>query len=117
MASQQKPVRIEDLQVAAGRARTQRILRRLFFMSAALAILITVGIIWALLSDSIYFLTHVTIEQLFDGAWLPRSNRYDIPTLLLGTTPSTPRLGCAASSSRSSRSSRPSPAWSWGSSP
>ena len=30
--------------------------------------------------------THVTIEQLFDGAWLPRSNRYDIPTLLLGTT-------------------------------
>jgi phosphate transport system permease protein len=86
MASQQKPVLIEDLQVAAGRARTQRILRRLFFMSAALAILITVGIIWALLSDSIYFLTHVTIEQLFDGAWLPRSNRYDIPTLLLGTT-------------------------------
>ena len=42
MASQQPPIKIEDLRVDPRRARTQNILRRLFFMSAALAILITV---------------------------------------------------------------------------
>ena len=86
MASQQEPIRIEDLQVEPRRARTQTILRRLFFISAATAILITVGIIWALFWDSLTFLTSVTLDQLFDGAWLPRSNRYDIPSLLIGTT-------------------------------
>jgi phosphate transport system permease protein len=85
MASQQPPIKIEDLRVDPRRARTQNILRRLFFVSAALAILITVGIIWALLWDSLHFITSVTLEQLFDGTWLPRSNRYDIPTLLIGT--------------------------------
>jgi len=79
-------VRIEDLSVAPGRARTQRILRRLFFASAALAILITVGIIWSLLLDSVNFITNVSVDQLFNGVWEPRSNRYDIPTLLIGTT-------------------------------
>ena len=53
---------------------------------AALAILITAGIIWALLWDSLNFIANVTIDQLFDGVWAPRSNRYDIPTLLIGTT-------------------------------
>jgi phosphate transport system permease protein len=85
MASQKQPIRIEDLRVDPGRARTQDILRRLFFVSAALAILITVGIVWALLWDSLTFVTSVTLEQLLDGTWLPRSNRYDIPTLLIGT--------------------------------
>jgi phosphate transport system permease protein len=79
-------VRLEDLRVDPGRARTQRILRRLFFASAALAILITIGIIWSLLGESLYFITHVTFEQLTNGVWEPRSNRYDIPTLLIGTT-------------------------------
>jgi phosphate transport system permease protein len=79
-------VRIEDLQVSPGRARTQTILRRLFFVSAALAIVITIGIIWALLLDSLNFITNVNLDQLFNGVWEPRSNRYDIPTLLIGTT-------------------------------
>ncbi len=81
-----KQVRIEDLRVDPRRARTQTILRRLFFMSAALAVLITLGIIWALLVDSWGFITQVNLDQLFNGIWEPRSNRYDIPTLLIGTT-------------------------------
>lgn len=79
-------VRLEDLRVDPSRARTQRILRRLFFASAALAIIITGGIIWVLLWDSLTFLSNVTLDQLFNGVWEPRSNRYDIPTLLIGTT-------------------------------
>jgi phosphate transport system permease protein len=86
MSSNQRPLAIEDLRVDPRRARTQRILRRLFFLSAALAIVITLGIIWALLQDSLIFLSEVQLDQLFNGVWEPRSNRYDIPTLLIGTT-------------------------------
>lgn len=82
----QRPLGLEDLRVDPRRARTQRILRRLFFLSAALAVLITLGIIWALLQDSLIFLSQVQLDQLFNGVWEPRSNRYDIPTLLIGTT-------------------------------
>ena len=85
MASEPQ-LRVEDLKVDPRRARTQTILRRLFFVSAALAILITVGIIWALFWDSLNFISNVTLDQLFNGVWAPRSNRYDIPTLLIGTT-------------------------------
>jgi phosphate transport system permease protein len=86
MASMKQQVRIEDLRVDPRRARTQAIMRRLFFASAALAILITLGIIWALFIDSLGFITQVDLGQLFNGVWEPRSNRYDIPTLLIGTT-------------------------------
>ena len=86
MATSPPELRLEELRVDPSRARTQRILRRLFFASAALALLITVGIIWALFWDSLNFLANVTLDQLFNGVWAPRSNRYDIPTLLIGTT-------------------------------
>lgn len=86
MAPSPPELRLEDLSVDPSRARTQRILRSLFLASAALAILITVGIIWALLWDSLNFIANVTLDQLFNGVWAPRSNRYDIPTLLIGTT-------------------------------
>lgn len=86
MATSPPELRLDDLTVDPRRARTQRILRRLFFASAALAILITVGIIWALFWDSLNFIANVTLDQLFNGVWAPRSNRYDIPTLLIGTT-------------------------------
>ena len=43
MATSPPELRLEDLSVDPRRARTQRALRRLFFASAALAILITVG--------------------------------------------------------------------------
>ena len=86
MAASPRQVRIEDLKVDPRRARTQTVLRRLFLASAALAVLITVGIIWALFWDSLNFISNVTLDQLFDGVWMPRSNRYDLPTLIIGTT-------------------------------
>jgi phosphate transport system permease protein len=85
MASQTPPIRIEDLHVAPGRARTQRILRRLFFAAASLAIIISLGIVLSLLSETWTFITNVDLASLFNGIWEPRTLRFDIPTLIAGS--------------------------------
>ena len=54
-----RPLRLEDLQVAPRRARTQLILRGLFLAAALLAIVISAGIILSLLNESIEFITNV----------------------------------------------------------
>jgi phosphate transport system permease protein len=65
--------------------RTQRILRSLFFLAACLAILVSLGIVLALLGESITFVTNVDIAALFNGIWEPRTLRFDIPTLVAGS--------------------------------
>jgi phosphate transport system permease protein len=85
MAQPAIPLRPEDLQVAPGRARTQRILRSLFFVAASLAIFISLGILLALLSEAISFVSNVDLGSLISGIWEPRSLRFDIPTLIAGS--------------------------------
>jgi phosphate transport system permease protein len=85
MASQSRPLRIEDLRVSPRRARTQRILRGVFFAAAALAIAISVGIVLSLLGQSITFISNVDPGALFNGIWEPRSLRFDIPALVAGS--------------------------------
>ncbi len=79
------PLRAEDLRVAPGRARTQRILRGLFLAAASLAILISLGIILSLLGESFAFISNVDLGSLVNGIWEPRSLRFDIATLLAGS--------------------------------
>jgi phosphate transport system permease protein len=85
MTATGSPIRLEDLQVAPGRARTQRVLRRLFFAAALLAIVISAGIILSLLNESLAFITNVDPASLFNGIWEPRSLRFDLPTLIAGS--------------------------------
>jgi phosphate transport system permease protein len=85
MTAQRRPLRVEDLQVAPGRARTQRILRTLFFLASLLAIVISLGIILALLNESWAFISNVDLPSLFNGIWEPRTLRFDIPTLIVGS--------------------------------
>ena len=85
MAQQSQPLRAEDLHVSPARARKQRILRGLFFVAASLAIFISLGIVLALLRESITFITNVDLASLVNGIWEPRSLRFDIPTLIAGS--------------------------------
>jgi phosphate transport system permease protein len=85
MTATGRPLRLEDLQVAPRRARTQRILRGLFFAAALFAIVISLGIILSLLDESIAFITNVDPAALFGGIWEPRSLRFDLPTLIVGS--------------------------------
>jgi phosphate transport system permease protein len=85
MAQQSQPLRAEDLHVSPARARTQRILRSLFFVAATLALFISLGIVLSLLNESIAFITNVDLPSLVNGIWEPRSLRFDIPTLIAGS--------------------------------
>ena len=64
MTASGRPLRLEDLQVAPRRARTQRILRGLFLAAALLAIVISVGIILSLLDESIAFITSLEVTSV-----------------------------------------------------
>jgi phosphate transport system permease protein len=85
MTAQGSPLRIEDLQVSPARARKQRLLRAVFLGAASLAIVVSAGIVLALLGESITFITNVDLASLINGIWEPRSLRFDIPTLVTGS--------------------------------
>jgi phosphate transport system permease protein len=85
MAAQGQPLSAQDLHVSPGRARTQRVLRTLFFLASLLAIVISLGIVLSLLAESITFITNVDLPSLWNGIWEPRSLRFDIPTILVGS--------------------------------
>src|SRR5262245_28068440 len=85
MAAPSRPLTPGDLHVSPARARKQRALRVVFLLAASLAIIISLGIVLALLGQSITFITNVDIGALFQGIWEPRSGRFDIPTLITGS--------------------------------
>src|SRR5215203_3201742 len=85
-ASPGQPLRPSDLQGSPRRRRKEGIIRALFFSAAALAVLISVLIVLSLVTEAAVFLTKVDIGALFAGSWQPRSDNYDITTLIAGTT-------------------------------
>jgi phosphate transport system permease protein len=85
MAVPSRPLTVTDLQVSPARARKQRALRALFLLAASLAVVVSVGIVLALLGQSITFITNVDPAALLNGIWEPRSERFDIPTLVTGS--------------------------------
>ncbi len=85
MASPSRPLRAEDLHVSPSRARTQRVLRGLFFLASLLAVVISVGIVLSLATEAFVFITNVDLPSLVNGIWEPRSLRFDIPTLIAGS--------------------------------
>jgi phosphate transport system permease protein len=85
MATPTSPLRVEDLRPSPRRVRTQRLLRGLFFAAASLAIVISLGIVLALLGEALTFVTNVDPAALLGGIWEPRSLRFDLPTLIAGS--------------------------------
>jgi phosphate transport system permease protein len=78
-------MRVEDLQISPARARKQRVLRAFSLVAASLAVVISIAIVASLLGQSIAFITDVDLAALSNGIWEPRSDRFDLPTLLAGT--------------------------------
>jgi phosphate transport system permease protein len=69
----------------ARRRRKESLIRGVFFAAAALSILISAGIVIAILGKSVDFFVHVPKSALWDGAWRPRQGEFDIPTILIGS--------------------------------
>jgi len=78
-------VTLEELKGSAARRRRERIIRSAFFVSAALAIVISVAIVLSLLGDTITFLQGIQLVDLLADAWQPRSGDYGLATIISGT--------------------------------
>jgi len=81
----ERPVTLEDLRGSAARRRRERIIRSVFFVSAALAIVISVAIVLSLLGDTVTFLRGIALTDLLADAWQPRSGDYGLATIISGT--------------------------------
>ena len=76
---------LEDLKLAPARRRRERVIGALFFMSATLAIVISVAIVLSLLGDTITFIQGIDTGALLAEVWQPRSGEYGLATIVSGT--------------------------------
>jgi len=68
------------------RRRKEATIRRVFFASALVSIVISLAIVAALAFDAIFlFLTKIDLSQLWTRGWFPRRGMFDIPTIFIGT--------------------------------
>jgi phosphate transport system permease protein len=85
MSAPDSRLSLEDLRGSASRRRREAIVRGAFFAAAAMAVLISLAIVLSLLSESIAFITRVDPGALIGGIWEPRTNQYDLMTIMTGT--------------------------------
>jgi len=84
---------VADLRGSQRRVRRERLMRGLFFLAAGLSIVISALIVVTLFREAWTFLDGLIADAgigalIDDGArpgWYPRSGRFDLPTIVLGT--------------------------------
>ena len=69
----------------AGRRRKEGAIRGVLFAAAALSIVISAGIVIAVVGKSVEFFVHVSKAALWSEAWRPRQGQFDIPTIFIGS--------------------------------
>jgi phosphate transport system permease protein len=67
------------------RRRKETVIRGLLAAAAALSILVSAGIVLALLFRALDFLSHVDLQELWSGTWRPRQGQFDLVSLFLGS--------------------------------
>jgi phosphate transport system permease protein len=67
------------------RRRKEGVIRGLLFGAAALSVLISAGIVLAVIGNALTFLGHVQMSALWSGSWRPRQGQFDIPTIFVGS--------------------------------
>jgi phosphate transport system permease protein len=78
-------VTLDALRGDVRRLRRERVMRGLFFATAALSVVITVAIILSLAGGAYDFLSKVQLSTLWSEGWFPRRNMFDIKTIVAGT--------------------------------
>ncbi|MDH4362726.1 MAG: phosphate ABC transporter permease subunit PstC [Acidimicrobiia bacterium] len=77
---------ISELQGSPRRRSRERLVGRLAFAAAAVSILISVGIVYALLFEAIQFMADVDWSRTWGQiGWIPRQGYFDLPTILVAT--------------------------------
>ena len=67
------------------RRRREAIVRTLFFLAAALSIVVSVAIVLSVVIDAVEFLRAIDLNQLWADGWFPRRGRFSIPTIFVGS--------------------------------
>jgi phosphate transport system permease protein len=78
-------VTLDALRGDVRRLRRERVMRGLFFATAALSVAITLAIILSLAGGAASFLSKVQLSTLWSEGWFPRRNLFDIKTIVAGT--------------------------------
>lgn len=77
---------ISELQGSPRRRSRERLVGRLAFGAAAVSVLISAGIVYALLFEAIKFMADVDWSRTWGQiGWIPRQNYFDLPTILVAT--------------------------------
>lgn len=75
----------DDLAGDRRRLARERGVRAIFFIAAAFSILVSALIVFSLVREAITFLQRADLGTLWSDRWDPRSNSFDIKTLLVAT--------------------------------
>jgi phosphate transport system permease protein len=79
------PLTIGDLRGSPGRRRREMLIRGLFLAAATVSVLISILIVLSLIGEAWTFISQVQPGQLLSSGWFPRTNLFDIGTILSGT--------------------------------
>jgi len=74
-----------SLQGNPRRRRKEKAIKGLLVGAAAVSILISVGIVLALLFRALNFLSDVELSSLWSGIWRPRQRQFDLVSLVMGS--------------------------------
>ncbi len=76
---------VADLHGSAARRRKERAVGAIFLAGAAVSVVISVGIVAALIGEALNFALNVDPGQLVTDGWFPRRDMFDISTIVAGT--------------------------------
>lgn len=76
---------VNDLKTSPGRKRRQQIIHYGLALAALTSLVISVLIVWSLLSEAWVFIVGVEWTQIFNIGWFPRRGFYDVRTILVPT--------------------------------
>jgi phosphate transport system permease protein len=76
---------VADLRGDPGRLRTERAVRLSFAAAAGVSLLVSVGIVYSLVSETWTFVSQVEWSTLLTDGWYPRAGLYDLRTIVAGS--------------------------------
>jgi phosphate transport system permease protein len=76
---------LSSLEGSASRRRKESAVKGILVAAAAVSLLISAGIVVALLFRALNFLSEVELDSLWSGIWRPRQLQFDLPSLFLGS--------------------------------
>jgi phosphate transport system permease protein len=78
-------VDIDALMGAPGRVRKERLIFRIFQLTAAMSVVISAAIVFSLIGEALVFLQGVDPSALWSGGWFPRRGQFGIHVIVAGT--------------------------------